>query len=244
MSQPSDNGGNPGGGSKPVSPLQAALAEAVGALSRDPGGAARRLLDTAEQALAGVGRSSGGRDPLGGLAAAASRFLSDLQPPAPGRAGGAPEEASPGGGASAGPPAHAWRGRDGERAAPGSAPATPPPAPFVGLRQPGEDGSFHVRAGAVEAVAPASEAGCVLHLSDGSTVEAGQCSDAAARLLPGLARLSRAGTQQGLYVRSGAVLAVAAPVEGGCVLRFRGGRELAATEAAAVAVGLLAAAEG
>ena len=71
-------------------------------------------------------------------------------------------------------------------------------------------------------------------------MEAGECSDEAAHSLPGLARLSRAGTQRGVYVRPEAVLAVVAPAEGGCVLRLRGGRELAATEAAAVAVGLLA----
>ena len=41
-------------------------------------------------------------------------------------------------------------------------------------------------------------------------------------------------------LRREAVLAVAAPAGGGCVLRLRGGRELAAAEAAAVAVGLLA----
>ncbi len=115
--------------------------------------------------------------------------------------------------------------------------------PFVGLRQPGESWSFHVRAAAVEAVAPAGEVDCVLHLSDGSTVEAGQCSDTAARLLPGLARLSKVGTQRGMYVRPEAVLAVAAPAAGGCVLRLRGGRELTVAEAAAVAVGLLAGGE-
>jgi len=244
MSHSSDNGGvPPGSGSKPVSSLQAALAEAAGAFSRDPGGAARRLLDTAERALTGAGGGAGGgRDALTGLAAAASRLLSEVQPPAPGRNGGAPRSPPPGGG-PAGPSADARRGGD-ERTAPGSAPATPPPAPFVGLRQPGEGWSFYVRADAVEAVAPAGEAGCVLHLSDGSTVEAGQCSDAAAELLPGLARLSQAGTQNGMYVRPGAVLAVAAPAEGGCVLRLRGGRELAAAEAAAVAVGLLAGDKG
>ncbi len=236
MSHSSDNGGFPGGGGKPASPLQAALSDAVGAFSRDPGAAARRLLDTAERALAGAGRANGGRDPLAGIATAASRFLSDLQPPVSGREapGGAPPAGGP-----AGPSAGAPQGGD-ERAANESAPATAPPLPFVGLRQPGEGWSFHVRAEAVEAVAPTGEAGCVLHLSDGSTVEAGQCSDDAARLLPGLARLSQAGTQQCLYVRPEAVLAVAAPAGGGCVLRLRGGRELAATEAAAVAVGLLA----
>jgi hypothetical protein len=241
MSQSSDNGGVPGGGSKPPPPLQAALAEAVGAFSRDPGGAARRLLDTAERALAGVGGTVGGRDALAGIAGAASRFLSDLQQPAPGRSGGGPEQPPAAGGAGA-PSAHPRQDGGDERAASGGAPATPPPTPFVVLRQPNEGLPLHVRADAVEAVAPAGEAGCVLHLSDGSTVEAGQCSDAAARLLPGLARLSRTGTQQGLYVRPGAVLAAAAPAEGGCMLRLRGGRELAAAEAAAVAVGLLAAA--
>ena len=238
MSQFSDNGGTPGSGSKPASPLQAALAEAVGAFSKDPGGAARRLLDTAERALAGAGKTNGGRDALAGITTAASRFLSDLQPPASGRGGEALGKPPPAG-EPAGPSTDAQQSGD-ERAAPESAPATPLPISFVGLRQPGEGWSFHVRAGAVEAVAPAGEAGCVLHLSDGSTVEAGQCSDAAARLLPGLARLSQAGTQDGMYVRPEAVLAVAAPAGGGCVLRLRGGRELAATEAAAVAVGLLA----
>lgn len=233
MSQSSDNGGIPGSGSKPVSPLQAALAEAMAAFSRDPSGAARRLLDSTERALAGVGGASGGREALAGLA---SRFLSDLQPPAPGRGGEAPAGPPPGG-APAGPSAGARQGGD-ARAALERAPA--PPTPFVGLRQPGEGWSFHVRADAVEAVAPAGEGGCVLHLSDGSTVEAGECSDAAARLLPGLTRLSQAGTQRGMYVRPEAVLTVAAPAEGGCVLRLRGGRELTAAEAAAVAVGLLA----
>lgn len=238
MSHSSDNG------AKPVPPVQAAITEAIGAFSRDPSGAARRLLDTAERALAGGGKANGGRDALVGIATAASRFLSDLQPPTPGRNGEAPTGAPPGDG-PAGPSADARQGGN-ERTAPASAPApvTPPPTPFIGLRQPGEGWSFHVRADAVEAVAPAGEAGCVLHLSDGSTVEAGEASDAVARLLPGLPRLSRAGTQQGLYVRPEAVLAVAAPAEGGCVLRLRGGRELAAAEAAAVAVGLLGGGKG
>lgn len=243
MSHPSDNGAAPGGESKPASPLQAALAEAIGAFSKDPGGAARRLLDTAERALPGAGGgASGGRDALTGLAAAASRFLSEAQARASGRDGEASSKPPPGGG-PAGTVADSPRGGD-EQAAPGSAPATPPSTTFVGLGQLGEGSSFHVRADAVDAVTPAGEAGCVLHLSDGSTVEAGQGSDATARLLSGLARLSQAGTQQGLYVRSGAVLAVAAPADGGCVLRLRGGRELAAADAAAVAAGLLAERDG
>lgn len=237
MSQFSDNGGTPGSGSKPASPLQAALTEAVAAFSRDPSGAVRRLLDSTERALAGVAGASGGREAVAGVV---SRLLSDLQPPAAGRGGEA--AAKPPGGGSAGPSAGARQGGD-ARAAPYSVPAALPPMPFVGLRQPGESWSFHVRAAAVEAVAPAGEAACVLHLSDGSAVEAGQCSDTAARQLPGLARLSQVGTQRGRYVRPEAVLAVAAPAAGGCVLRLRGGRELTVAEAAAVAVGLLAGGE-
>jgi hypothetical protein len=239
MGQFSDDGGVRGNGSRPASPLQAAIAETVEAFSKDPGGTARRLRDAAERAFGGApGGASGGRDALAGLAAAASRFLSDLQPAAPGRGGEA------GAGLGAGPSEQspdAEQQSGEERAASGRAPAVPPSTAFVALRRPGsEGGSFHLRAAAVEAVAPAGEAGCALHLSDGSTMEAGECSDDAARSLPGLARLSRAGTQRGVYVRPEAVLAVVAPAEGGCVLRLRGGRELAATEAAAVAVGLLA----
>jgi hypothetical protein len=243
MSHSSHNGGGPGGEGKPVPPFQAALADAARAFSKDPGGAARRLFDTAERALAGAAGAGGGRDGVSGLAAAASRFLSELQAPNPGRDAGTSGTPSPGGGSSAGPPADAGRGGD-ERAAPASALTTPTPTPFVELRQPSAGWSFHVRADAVEAVAPAGEEGCGLHLSDGSTMEAGQCSDSAARLLSGMARLSRAGTQQGVYVRPEAVLAVLAPAGGGCVLRLRGGRELAAAEAAAVAVGLLAGSGG
>ena len=230
MSNSPDNGSLPGGG-RPLPPLQAVLAEAAAAFSKDPGGAARRLLDTAERALAGAIRNSGGRDPLPGLAAAASRLMSGLQSPGPGAA----------------PPADSGLAdaRQASRpAAPSDAPAAPPSTPFVALRQQGATWSFHVRADMVDAVVPTGEAGCVLHLSDGSTLEAGECSDDAARRLPRLPRLSQPAAQQGLYVRPEAVLAVSAPAGGGCVLRLRGGRELAATEAAAVAVGLLAGGRG
>lgn len=235
MSQSPENGGAPNGAGKAVPPLQAAIADAIGAFSKDPAGAARRLLDTADRALAGAGARNEGRDAMAKLATAASRFLGEPRSPFAGRTGEPPAKAPPGGE----PEQRSGDGRD----APRATRAEPSPAPFVELRQPGEGWSFHVRAEAVEAVAPAGGENCLLHLSDGSTVEAGQCSDAAARLLPGLARLSRAGTQHGLYVRPHAVLAVAAPSEGGCVLRLRGGRELAATEAAAVAAGLLAGGE-
>jgi hypothetical protein len=240
MGQFSDDGGVRGNGSKPASPLQAAIADAVEAFSKDPGGTARRLRDAAERALGGAaGGAGGGRDALAGLAAAASRFLSDLQPAAAaGRGGEAAEAPAPGVGPAA-PSAEVERQGGEVRAAPGRESSAT--LPFVELRRPGgEGGSVHLRAAAVEAVAPAGEAGCALHLADGSTMEAGECSDDAARSLPGLARLSRVGTQRGVYVRPEAVLAVVAPAEGGCVLRLRGGRELAATEAAAVALGLLA----
>jgi hypothetical protein len=240
MGQFSDDGGVRGNGSRPASPLHAAIAETVEAFSKDPGGTARRLRDAAERALGGApgGAGGGGRDALAGLAAAASRFLSDLQPAAPGRGGEAGAELGAGPGEQ--PPDSQRQGGE-ERAASERAPAAAPSTAFVELRRPGgEGGSVHLRAAAVEAVAPAGEAGCALHLSDGSTMEAGESSDDAARSLPGLARLSRAGTQQGVYVRPEAVLAVVAPAEGGCLLRLRGGRELAATEAAVVAVGLFA----
>lgn len=238
MNHPSNDGGARGNGAGSPPPLQAALTEALGAFSKDPAGAARRVFDTAERALAGAGRRGGGRDPLAGLAAAASKFLSDVQSPVPGRRGDVPGGQPPGG--DPGGPSIDARGGGGEPdSREGAAAASAPPS-FVGLRQRNGDWPLHVRAAAVEAVTPVGEAGCVLHLSDGSTVEAGGCSDEAARPLPGLVRLSQAGTQSGLYVRPPAVLAVAAPPEGGCVLRLRGGRELAAAEAAAVAVGLLA----
>lgn len=240
MNHSPDNGAGSGGGKPPPPPpLQAALADAIGAFSKDPGGAARRLLDTADRALAGAGARNEARDAVARLATAASRFLSESRPPFGARGGAGPAEAPPGG-APEEAPSNARRD-SADPAVPESAPAAAPrPTPFVELRQPGEGWSFHVRAAAVEAVAPADGDTCVLHLSDGSTMEAGQISDAVARLLPGVARLSRTGTQHGLYVRPGAVLAIAAPSGGGCVLRLRGGRELAAAEAAAVAAGLLA----
>lgn len=232
MTSTPEDGRNPGGGNRPNSPLQAAVSEALGAFSKDPGAAARRMLDAADRALKGAGGASAGRDPLAGLAAAASRFVSEMQAPAPGRPAGEGGE----------PPLGERRGEAGG-VAPVGVPAQPQPSPFVGLRQRDGDWLLHVRAEAVDAVAPAGDAGCALHLSDGTVVEAGESSDEAARSLPRLVRLSQAGTQRGVYVRAAAVLAVSAPPEGGCVLRFRGGRELPAAEAAAVAVGLLAAAE-
>ena len=74
-------------------------------VSRDPSGAVRRLLDSTERALAGVGGASGGREAVAGVV---SRFLSDLQPPAPGRGGEG--IAKPPGGGPAEPSAGARQG--------------------------------------------------------------------------------------------------------------------------------------
>ncbi len=244
----SDNGG--GGGAQasgprgPAAPpdggpLQAALTEALGAFSRDPGGTVRRLLDGAEQALAGASAAARHGGGISGLAAAASRLLSD-GPPAR-----QPDAGTPGGAAAVAGGPHGEMARDVPSPAAATSDPEPKPARFVQLRQPGAAWSLYVRAEEVDAVTPAAaggDAGCVLHLSDGGTVEAGEDSDAAAeRLSPrGFVRLSQAGTQRGLYVRPGAVLAVTAPKEGeGCVLRFRGGRVLPCAEATAVASHLL-----
>ena len=138
MGQFSDDGGVRGNGSRPASPLQAAIAETVEAFSKDPGGTARRLRDAAERAFGGApGGAGGGRDALAGLAAAASRFLSDLQPAAAASRGGeAAEGPAPGIGPGE-PAADAERQGGEERAAPGRAFAAAPSTPFVELRRPG-----------------------------------------------------------------------------------------------------------
>lgn len=238
----SDNGGGaqasgPRGPASPPDggPLQAALTEALGAFSRDPGGTVRRLLDGAEQALTGVSGAARHGGAISGLAAAASQLLSDALPSRQ------PDASPPGATAVATP--HGGTARDVPR--PVAAEPTPEPARFVRLRQPDAAWSLYVRAEEVDAVTPGAAggaAGCVLHLSDGGTVDAGDDPDeAAVRLSPyGLVRLSQSGTQRGLYVRPGAVVAVAAPREGeGCVLRLRGGRTLPCADAAAVAANLL-----
>jgi predicted deacylase len=75
-------------------------------------------------------------------------------------------------------------------------------------------------------------------LADGRELEVGGSSDAAARQIPGLVRLTQPGTQRCTYIRASAVVAVTAPSQG-CVLHLSNGREVEAGEAAAVAAELL-----
>jgi hypothetical protein len=95
-----------------------------------------------------------------------------------------------------------------------------------------------VRCEAVIAIKSPAHDRCVVMLADGRELEAGGSSDAAARQIPGLVRLTQPGTQRCTYIRPSAVVAVTAPSQG-CVLHLSNGRELDAGEAAAVAADLL-----
>ena len=178
-----------------------------------PPEARRALRGVAEDTAHAARRAGGGANPLAHLAAAAGRALAE--PPAPPRAP-APPAASP----------------------------SPQPSPiatagFARLPQPGTDWHLFIRRDAVVAVAsPSAERSLVL-LADGREVEVGASSDAVAREVPGLVRLTQAGTQRCLHVRAASVLAVTAPAQGS-VLHLAGGRDLQAGESAAVVAGLLA----
>jgi hypothetical protein len=187
-----------------------ALNELLGLL---PPEARRALRGVAEDTAHAARRAGGGANPLASLAAAAGRALAE--PPTP------PRTATP-------------------SAAPSAACApSPATAGFARLPQPGTDWHLFVRRDAVVAVASPSAERAVVLLADGREVEVGASSDAVAREVPGLVRLTQAGTQRCLYVRAGSVLAVTAPAQGS-VLHLAGGRDLPAGESAAVVAGLLA----
>ncbi len=95
-----------------------------------------------------------------------------------------------------------------------------------------------MRCEAVIAIKSPSQDQCVVMLANGRELEVGGSSDAVARQIPGLVRLTQPGTQRSAYIRPTAVVAVTAPSQG-CVLHLSNGREVEASEAAAVAAGLL-----
>jgi hypothetical protein len=80
---------------------------------------------------------------------------------------------------------------------------------------------------------------CVVMLTEGRELDAGNSADAVAWQIPELVRLTQPGTQRCLYVRPSVVTAVTAPAQG-CVLHLSDGRTLEAGEAAAAAAGLIA----
>ncbi|MGK7870877.1 hypothetical protein ACFHPP_26760 [Falsiroseomonas sp. E2-1-a20] len=197
------------------------IAELLGVLSPE----ARRLLrNVAEETAQAALRAAGGPNPLAAAASTAARLLS--------QAARRPMETNTA-------TDRTTRSQTVDRSVPTTSPLVPAVEPFVRLPQPGTDWSQFVRREAVIAIKSPSVDLCVVVLSDGRDLEVGGSSDAVARQIPGLVRLTQPGTQRSMYVRSSAVLAVTAP-SSGCVLHLSNGLDLAAGEAAVVAANLIA----
>jgi hypothetical protein len=197
------------------------IAELLGVLPPE----ARRLLrNVAEETAQAALRAAGGPNPLAAAAITAARLFS--------QAAREPNEAST-----------AVNKTTRSQTVVGPVLTTSPMAaavePFARLPQPGTDWSLFLRRDAAIAIKSPSVDLCIVVLFDGRELEVGGSSDAVARQIPGLVRLTQPGTQRSMYVRSSAVLAVTAP-SSGCVLHLSNGLDLAAGEAAVVAANLIA----
>jgi hypothetical protein len=197
------------------------IAELLGGLPPE----VRRLLrNVAEETAQAALRSAGGPNPLAAAASTATRLLS--------QAARRPLETNT---ASSG----TMQPEPGAGSVQTTSPLVAAAEPFARLPQPGTDWSQFVRRKAAIAIKSPTVDLCVVMLSDGRELEVGGSSDAAARQIPGLVRLTQPGTQRSMYVRPSAVVAVTAP-SNGCVLHLSNGRDLEAGEAAVVAAHLIA----
>ncbi len=188
-----------------------------------PSEARRVLRNVAEETAQAALRAGAGPNPLAVAANTATRFLSEVARQR----------------MEADTPANApTRSRGGPGPVQSTSPEAAPTGPFARLPQPGTDWWQFVRHEAVIAIKSPLHDQCVVMLADGRELEVGGSSDAVARQIPGLVRLTQPGTQRCTYIRPSAVVAVTAPSQG-CVLHMSNGREVEAGEAAAVAADLL-----